>query len=501
MSVAAIALAARPEHAAAGRVRHRLHLVDGRGDFAHFAGVFDAGVRDRGEGSGACLRFGFVEARELDVDRRAPDAGFVRRRFERRLGGLAAGRHHLHRGDRLVHRAALERQLQAFGGRDEPLLFEIGFFHQPVRESSQQIGMRAAAVVAARPQPCMIGCEQGNAALAFAVEDQKRLIFRAAHHHTAAFLAHLRLTEPPAPRRLLRRIGELRRERARKAARDGMLCAVARDLGLERRLDDAARRRRRQDGRQRRAMDREHIRVVVAGRDQKRAAVLVDVTCDVLVVHELQDSLVLVAVEDDEIEIVDLLRKEFARRKRDKRELIDRRAVLLFRRAKDREVHKVDGGIGFQEIAPGALASVRLAGNKQHAQVLAHAFGRDDDAVVGRRQFALDRLELDLDDVLAGVRKRHVDLHRPADFGAHDFVGLIFAADFARPRDPRVRLCRSAARQSGSAGPAQRCRTSAPRSLRCGGRIRRRRRSAACGEAPRSRAPAPSSARRGPDRR
>ncbi len=64
----------------------------------------------------------------------------------------------------------------------------------------------------------------------------------------------------------------------------------------------------------------------------------------------------------------------------------------------------------FKQVAPGALAGVRLAGDEQHAQVLAHALGGDDGAVVGGRQLARRRVELDLEDVLPGVRERHLDL-------------------------------------------------------------------------------------------
>ena len=140
--------------------------------------------------------------------------------------------------------------------------------------------------------------------------------------------------------------------------------------------------------------------VVVAGGDQQRAALL-HVAGDVVVVEQLQDVAVLVAVEDDEVEVLDLLGEQLARREGDQRELVDRRAVLLLRRAQNGEVHEVDGGVRLQQVAPRALAGVRLARDQQHAQVLAHALGRDHHAVVGGRQLARRRLELDLDDVLA----------------------------------------------------------------------------------------------------
>ncbi len=132
---------------------------------------------------------------------------------------------------------------------------------------------------------------------------------------------------------------------------------------------------------------------------------VVHVARDVVVVDELQDAAVLIAVEDDEVEILDLVREQLLGREGDERELIDRRAVLLLGRAQNGEVHEIDGGVRLQEVAPGALAGVRLARDEEHAQVLAHALGDDDEAVVGRRELAGRRLELDLEDVGAGVRE------------------------------------------------------------------------------------------------
>ena len=64
----------------------------------------------------------------------------------------------------------------------------------------------------------------------------------------------------------------------------------------------------------------------------------------------------LIAVEDDEIELVELLDEQLAGREGDQRQFLDRRAVLLLGRAQDGEMHEIDGGIGLQQIAPGALA-------------------------------------------------------------------------------------------------------------------------------------------------
>ena len=75
---------------------------------------------------------------------------------------------------------------------------------------------------------------------------------------------------------------------------------------------------------------------------------------------------------------------------------------------------------------------MRLARDQEHAQVLAHAFRRDHGAVVGGRELAGCGIELDFENVLAGVRERHVDRDRPSDGGGHVLVGLSFAADLER---------------------------------------------------------------------
>ena len=58
---------------------------------------------------------------------------------------------------------------------------------------------------------------------------------------------------------------------------------------------------------------------------------------------------------------------------------------------------------------------MRLARHQQHAQLVAHAVDRDHRAVVDLRELAFERRGLDLDDIRARMRDRHVDL----DVGAH----------------------------------------------------------------------------------
>ena len=58
---------------------------------------------------------------------------------------------------------------------------------------------------------------------------------------------------------------------------------------------------------------------------------------------------------------------------------------------------EVDVGVRLQEIAPHALAGMRLAGDKQHAQLVAHAVDVDHGAVAVGRKFPLDWGDLELD--------------------------------------------------------------------------------------------------------
>ncbi len=153
---------------------------------------------------------------------------------------------------------------------------------------------------------------------------------------------------------------------------------------------------------QRRLGDRLLTRIFRPRRDQQRAA-LFDIFGDVVVIEDRQHVAVLVAVEDDQVEIVDLLDEQLARREGDQRQFVDRRAVLLFRRPQNGEMHQVDRGIRFQQVAPGALAGMRFARNQQHAQVLADAVENGDGAVVGVGEFALGLVDGQFDDVAAGV--------------------------------------------------------------------------------------------------
>src|SRR5262249_39742665 len=99
-----------------------------------------------------------------------------------------------------------------------------------------------------------------------------------------------------------------------------------------------------------------------------------------------------------------------------------RRAVLLLWRAQDGEMHEIDAGVGFEQVAPGSLARMRLAGHEQDAQLVAHAVDGDDRAIVDAGELALERRRFDLHDVRArmGYRPGDADGPTPAHGAALD---------------------------------------------------------------------------------
>ena len=100
---------------------------------------------------------------------------------------------------------------------------------------------------------------------------------------------------------------------------------------------------------------------------------MLDVMGDILEVERRQHAPALIAVEDDQVELIELVLEQLAGGEGDQRQLVDRRAVLLFGGAQNGEMDEVDRGIGLEHVAPGPLAGMRLARHEQHAHVLAHA--------------------------------------------------------------------------------------------------------------------------------
>src|SRR5207249_2838744 len=103
------------------------------------------------------------------------------------------------------------------------------------------------------------------------------------------------------------------------------------------------------------------------------------------------------------IEFAELVDKQLAGREGDERELLDRGAVLLLRRPQNGEMDEIHRGIGLEEVAPGALAGMRLARNEEDAQPVADAVDDRNGMVVLLGDLARERVGDDLGDVLAAM--------------------------------------------------------------------------------------------------
>jgi hypothetical protein len=89
-----------------------------------------------------------------------------------------------------------DRQVIAIDCGTQVVLLQIGLFHQPIGKPAQQLGLRAAALMAARPQPDLIRQQQCDAALADAIEQQKRLAAVGAEQRLAVHIGRLDAAVP-----------------------------------------------------------------------------------------------------------------------------------------------------------------------------------------------------------------------------------------------------------------------------------------------------------------
>ena len=80
-------------------------------------------------------------------------------------------------------------------------------------------------------------------------------------------------------------------------------------------------------------------------------------------------------------------------------------------------MHEIDVGVGLQEIAPHPLAGMRLAGDQQHPELVAHALDVDDRAIAVGGEFVFDRRDFELDHVRSGMVDRRLDIDSLADLG------------------------------------------------------------------------------------
>src|SRR6185437_11932833 len=140
-----------------------------------------------------------------------------------------------------------------------------------------------------------------------------------------------------------------------------------------------------------------------------------DIARDVREIGGWQDAAPGIAVEDDEVELVDLDVEQLADRECYERKLADRRAVLLLGRAQDGEMNEVDRWVGFEDVAPGALTLMRLARDQQHLQAVADAVDDECRAIVVERQLMRPGLGLELEDIGSAMIDGDADRHIASD--------------------------------------------------------------------------------------
>ena len=83
-------------------------------------------------------------------------------------------------------------------------------------------------------------------------------------------------------------------------------------------------------------------------------------------------------------------------------------------------------GVGFEKVAPCALARMRLSRDEEHAQLLADALDGDDRAVVRLGEFVRKAVHVEFDDVRAAMIDAHLDRERlaRADRLAHELLAV-----------------------------------------------------------------------------
>ena len=168
---------------------------------------------------------------------------------------------------------------------------------------------------------------------------------------------------------------------------------------------------------------------------EKRAAVPHPLG-DVGNIGHRQQAAVLEAVQDDQVEFVDLVQEQFAYRERDQRKFIQRRQIVLLRRPQNGEVHQIHRRIRLQQPPPGALAGMRFTGNQQHAQTVTHAVDLYHSAVVDCGDLALERIGRQFDHRRASAADRDVDRLLDTDRHTFDPNRLAIATDRETGREP-----------------------------------------------------------------
>src|SRR5262249_8356670 len=115
------------------------------------------------------------------------------------------------------------------------LLFEVRLLHQPVREAAKQVGIRPSSLVAAGPQPGVVGEDHAHPTLPALADHEQRTVLSALPQDFGVARVGIDNAEPAAPTRLWA-------ARAGQIGRHWMLLAKLGEHRLEWLFDYAARR-------------------------------------------------------------------------------------------------------------------------------------------------------------------------------------------------------------------------------------------------------------------
>jgi hypothetical protein len=300
--------------------------------------------------------------------------------------------------------AALHDQVLVFDACGQAILVQLRLAHQPVGDAAQEFGLRAAALVAAAPEPDLVRHQHGDTALVDVAQHQQRRAGKAGHQHLAGDTFGADGAIPTAP---------ARRCRALIGAGEASGDRVAGTQGGDKRPEFAGENAVAGGG----GVGGQHVgqrglvEAVLAGEfgagGEQQGAAVADVVGDVAQIDVRQNAAVGEAVEDDEVETGQLFLEQLAGREGDERQLVERRHVVALGGAQDGEVDQIHGGIGFEQAAPGAFVQGGFAGDEQDAEAVAHAVDLYDGAVVQGRGLAGGRVGGEFENGGAGAGNVH----------------------------------------------------------------------------------------------
>ena len=282
-----------------------------------------------------------------------------------------------------------------------------------MRQAAQQFALRPAALKAPAPQPGLVRGQQRQPPLPNTAELQQRAAIHPLHHRVAARWHHLHHPHPAAPA-WVHPVNPLPLQPFGHRVAPSHLA----DPGQKPLFQHPPGRGGGQNITQWRAIQALGTGKSRAGGNKHRPASL-DIIGNIPDINLRQHPLAAETVKDNQVKIGDLFGKQFLRRKGDQRHLLIGHPVLLFGRTQDGEMHKVHRGIRLQQVAPGALPGIWLAGNQQHPQPVPHPVDAENRAIVQPGQLACHLRRADLKQVYAGVVdaqvQRHIGVERQVD--------------------------------------------------------------------------------------